>query len=193
VHSRPEHESAQGFGFGSGRRFAARTEGRNRHDERRMFGRMIQRFLPLMALLFVCFAGERSAHAGKGFLLITTGDEIRKVADLKPEFKEMADQELGPGIEVGYKYQHFGLFFLEVWAWDGKYVLFRDDEYWDPPEAEVAEMAGVSSVNDLGKPWQYTFKPGLLIIVVLIGGFVAFKMLTKDKDEGGGEGEAAET
>ena len=150
---------------------------------------MISRVLPLLALLLVCFAGERSAHAGKGFLLITSGDEIRKVADLKPEFKELADQEMGAGIQIGYMYQHFGLFFLEVWTWDGKYVLFRDDEYWDPPEAELAQMAGVSSVEDLGKPWQYTFKPGLLAIVVLIGGFVAFKMLTKGDDEGEGEGD----
>lgn len=123
-------------------------------------------------------------------MLITSGDEVKKVADLKAEFKEMADAELGPGIEVGYMYQHFGLFFLEVWTWDGKYVLFRGDEFWDPPEAEIAEMAGVSSVDELGKPWQYTFKPGLLIILLLVVGGIAFKMLSK----GGGddEGEAAE-
>lgn len=160
-----------------------------------MSGRTIQRILPrvlpLLALLLVCFAAERSAHAAKGFMLITSGDEIRKVADLEPEFKEMADQELGAGVQVGYMYQHFGLFFLEVWTWDGKYVLFREDEYWDPPESELAAMAGVSSVDDLGKPWQYTFKPGLLILVVLVGGYVAFKMLTKDKD-GEGDGETAE-
>jgi hypothetical protein len=176
--------------------FCGASTMQNRHHGRRMIGRMIHRILPLVALLFVCFAAERSAHAGKGFLLITSGDEIRKVADLKPEFKEMADEELGPGVEVGYKYEHFGLFFLEVWAWDGKYVLFREDEYWDPSEAEVAEMAGVSSVDELGKPWQYTFKPGLLIIVVLAGGLVAYKMLSKDDDdagEGDGDGQPAQT
>jgi len=154
--------------------------------------RTLHRLLPLLVLLLVCFGVERQAHAAKGFMLITSGDEIQKVADLKPEFKEMADAELGPGIQVGYMYQHFGLFFLEVWTWEGKYVLFREDEYWDPPEAEIAEMAGVASIDELGKPWQYKFPPGLGILVVLIAGFVAFKLLTRGKDDEA-QGEQAET
>ncbi len=149
--------------------------------------RYLSRVLPLFALLFVCLAGTK-AHAGKGFMLITSGDEIRKVGDLTAEVQKEADAELGPGVSVGYMYQQFGLFFLEVWTWEGKYVLFRDDEYWDPPQEEIANMAGVSAVDDLGKPWQYRFPPGLIAIVLLVVGGVVFKLVTRGKDD---EGEAA--
>lgn len=138
--------------------------------------RLLTRVLPLFALVFACLAAN-TAQAGKGFMLITSGDEIRKVGTLTAEVQKEADAELGPGVEVGYMYQQFGLFFLEIWTWDGKYVLFRDDEYWDPPQEELANMAGVSSVEDLGKPWQYTLPPGLLAIVLLVVGGVVFKLV----------------
>ena len=116
-------------------------------------------------------------------MLITSGDEIRKVGDLTAEVQKEADAELGPGVSVGFMYQQFGLFFLEVWTWEGKYVLFRDDEYWDPPQEEIANMAGVSNVEDLGKPWQYTFPPGLIAIVLLVVGGVVFKLVAGGGDD----------
>jgi hypothetical protein len=147
-----------------------------------MMPRAFARVLPLVALLWVCMAAG-TAHAGKGFMLITSGDEIRKVGDLVGEFKAEADAELGPGVEVGYMYEQFGLFFLEVWTWDGKYVLFRDDEYWEPTEDELKEIAGVSALEDLGKPWQYSFPPGLLVVVALVIGGIAFKLIAGKSDD----------
>ncbi len=151
--------------------------------------RSLVRLLPVLAFLLVCLP-HAEAHARRGIMLITSGDNIKKVAELEPEFAKTVEAEIGSGVAVGYKYEQFGLFFIEVWSWDGQYVLFRGDDYWDLPEAEVATAAGVSSVSELSKPLLYTFPPGLVLIVVLVIGVLGFKLLTRGRgDEQGAEGD----
>jgi hypothetical protein len=153
--------------------------------------RLLLRWLPLLAFLLV-LVPEGRAQAGRGIVLITSGDSITKVADLAPEPAKAIEAEIGPGVAVGYKYEQFGLFFVEIWSWDGKYVLYRGDEFWDVDEATVAEAAGVASVSALGKPFTYTVPPGLIVIGVLVVAFVAFSLLTRGKGDEEEEGEGAE-
>lgn len=140
------------------------------------------RLLPLLAFVLICVP-ERQAQAGRGIMLITSGDSITHVADLDPEAAKTLDAELGPGVAVGYKYEQFGLFFVEVWSWNGEFVLFRDDEYWDVDDEVLAAAAGVSSVSELSKPLTYTVPPGLVVIALLVVGFVVFKLMDKGDDE----------
>jgi hypothetical protein len=128
----------------------------------------------VFAVLALC---STPAHAGRGFVLITSGDSISHVADLMPELAAEADKELGPGVAVGYKYEQFGLFFIEFWTWGGQYVLFRDDEYWTPGDATVAAAAGVASVEDLGKPILYRAPLGLLVLGGLVVGYVLYRLV----------------
>ena len=66
----------------------------------------------------------------KGFLLITYGDDISKVADIPPEQLEGVKQATGATNPlIGYKYNQFGIFFLNIWTWSGDYVIYEDDTY----------------------------------------------------------------
>ncbi|MCA9709670.1 MAG: hypothetical protein KDK70_27780, partial [Myxococcales bacterium] len=121
------------------------------------------RLLPLLAFVLVCLP-QSEAHARRGIMLITSGDSITHVAELEAEAAKIVEEEVGSGVAVGYKYEQFGVFFLELWTWDGQYVLYRGDDYWDLPESEVAKLAGVSSVDELSKPLLYTFPLGLIIL-----------------------------
>jgi len=100
-----------------------------------------------------------SASTADAKVLITHGDAIKHVSDLKPE----AVAEYGPDVKVGYLYQQFGIFFLEIWTWDGKFVLYEGDNYND----ELADdaLANIAATG-LSKPWNYTFPPGFLVILV---------------------------
>jgi hypothetical protein len=125
---------------------------------------------PALILLFSPSTAEAK------FLLITHGDSIDKVADLTEEGKKSVKEQIGEDLEVGYMYGQFGIFYLNIWTWNGKYVLFAGDEYFDASPEEIAALAGVASVDELNKPWTYTFPPGLLIIVAGILIFVAFAL-----------------
>lgn len=143
---------------------------------------LVKRVVPLFALLWLCLApGE--AQAGRGVLLITSGDSITDVGELNPEVKEEIEQELGPGVKVGYYYEQFGLFFVEFWSWDGKFVLYKDDNYWELPEEAMTTAAGVSSLDELKVPWTYTIPPGIIVTVVLVIAFVGWKLVAGGSDE----------
>ena len=83
--------------------------------------------LVLGAVLLAPSRGE-----AKGFMLITYGDDISKVADIPPQILENVKQSTGAtSPEIGYKYSNFGIFFLNLWTWGGDYVIFENDTYWD--------------------------------------------------------------
>ena len=144
--------------------------------------RPLTRLLPLVALLVVFFT-QAEAHAKKGLVLITSGDSITHVADLDPEVAKAIESDVGPGVAVGYKYEQFGLFFLEIWSWDGEFVLYRDDEFWTGEPQMIAEAAGVSSLDELSKPFTYTVPPGLIVIGVLVIGFIVFSLVSGDDED----------
>ncbi|MEM9463048.1 MAG: hypothetical protein AAGF11_53395, partial [Myxococcota bacterium] len=138
--------------------------------------RILLRAVPLLAFLVICLP-HAEAHAGRGLMLITSGDSIEHVADLDPEVAESIEEQLGPGVAVGYKYEQFGLFFVEIWAWGGQYVFFREDEFWERSESEIAAAAGVSMVDDLPKPFLYSFPPGLMVLSLLAVVFIGYRLM----------------
>jgi len=136
------------------------------------------------ALVIAVFFTATPAHA-KGFVLITHGDDISKVADIPVQIIEGVKQSTGsPNPAIGYKYGQFGVFFLNIWTWGGEYVVFDDDTdtYWDLGADGAAQMLGVG-VGDLKKPLTYTFPPGLVIILVLVLGIGAFAFFTRGKGD----------
>jgi len=144
--------------------------------------RLLLRILPLLAFLLVLLP-QSEAQARRGIVVVTSGDSITHVADLDPAVADEIEAEAGSGIAVGFKYEQFGLFWLEVWCWDGEYVLFRGEEYWDLPPDELMAAAGVTSFDELPKPWSYTFPPGLIAVGVLGIGFVIVALVSKGDDD----------
>ena len=123
-------------------------------------------------------------HAeAKGFVLITHGDDISKVADVPPQLAPLVKQLTGASNpEIGYKYSMFGVFFLNLWTWGGDYVIYQDETFWDLGEQGAAQMLGVD-VESLKKPFTYTMPPGLIIVLILLaGGFVFFAFTYGSED-----------
>lgn len=121
-------------------------------------------------LLFACaliLFGAGQAHARRGFKLITTGTSISELGPVKPEFRDDVKAPNGPVLDkVGFKYDFFGLFWLDLWNWDGEYCIFHGDDYSPLSKHDAAQLMGVDE-SKLGKPINYRFPYGLDILIGL--------------------------
>lgn len=86
--------------------------------------------IALVALLALPSEAE-ARKRGLPLLIINTGEEISKVADLPAELQGAPDLQ---GWSLGYKYSHFGILWADVATWDKQLVAFKDDTYSDLPE-----------------------------------------------------------
>src|SRR5437879_1028643 len=117
---------------------------------------------PLFAsLALLAFLGLPSGAEAK-IILITHGDTVKHLGDVRtdPQVKLPADK-------VGFKYSHFGIFWLDLWTWGGEYCLYAEKEYWPIPEELAAALLQPSGATP-GKPFFYRVPPGLAIVVFLV-------------------------
>src|SRR5437016_2616231 len=115
--------------------------------------RQLTRCLPLALLALFLGPGRASA---KGIILITHGDTINKVGDIRnPELRQQL-AATGKNLAVGFKYSYFGIFWLDLWTWGGEYCVFEDKNYGPITAAQAAELMGVKE-SELGKPFLYRF------------------------------------
>lgn len=124
-----------------------------------------------VVVLWAAMAPRAEARKG-GFFLITHGDAVSKLADLTPEQQSLAKEgTAGAETYVALRYQQFGIWFLELWSWDGDVVLYdeRGKQYWDLDDEGLKYITGKVKA-DFGKPLTYTFPPGLIALVVGAGG-----------------------
>ncbi|MDC0721344.1 hypothetical protein [Nannocystis bainbridge] len=133
--------------------------------------------LPALALAGVALTATE-AHA-KGLVLITTGESVLHYDDLTGEAKAFAAETTGHEVQVGYLYSHFGVFWLDLWTWDGKYCLYQGDNVWELTPDDAAGLLGVK-VDELGKPLLYHAPLGLLILLGLGVGLGLFYRFSRD-------------
>ncbi len=122
-----------------------------------------RRTIPGLVFLIVVFL---TAYADAQ---ITHGDKFSSYGDVSEEIRaEMRAQGEEVLTEIGYKYSHFGLFWLELWTWDGEWCAFNEDTntYLPLEKDDVADLLG-ESPHDLSKPFRYRF-PLLLVIVFVL-------------------------
>jgi hypothetical protein len=124
----------------------------------------MRRTSPLVAGLFA-LVGLLSAPApASAKVLITSGDHIAHLGDLKVKPEK---GPIVPGVRVGFKYNHFGIFWLNLWTWGGEYCLYKDREYVPISRAEAAAFMGVEE-KDIGPPFTYSWPPGLLVLLGIV-------------------------
>ena len=65
--------------------------------------------------------------------------------------------------------EHFGLFWLDIWSWGGKYTVYNklQDVPYLVSNAEAAALLGINE-SQLTKPLSYHLPWGLVIIVGLM-------------------------
>lgn len=139
-----------------------------------MLGRSIPATLSLVVLCFVTLTSEAQARR-RTLILITTGEKVMEIADIpadSPAKKTFADAK------IGYRCEHFGLFWLAIWTWDGEFCIYSDEEnslVVDSASA-IAEITGVP-VSKIKKPLFYSFPPLLVIGAAFLTLAVLAKML----------------
>jgi hypothetical protein len=133
------------------------------------------RLLFTLAALLFALTGE--AQAKKVPKLFTFGDDFYDLGTPKAGMLQGASSD----VKVGYHCQAFGLFWVNIFTWSGEFCLYEGSgletkKYQPITESEAAEFLGVSKV---GKPWNYSFPPGMLIIIGLVGLKVVPRLLAK--------------
>jgi hypothetical protein len=77
---------------------------------------------------------------------------------------------------LGVLCSRFGIFWLDIWRWDKKYVFYASNRFWEITEQE-AEAAAVS----VSKPITLTVPPGLIVIIAIIALVILAKVLGRRK------------
>jgi len=144
-----------------------------------MMCRLVCRVLVACALLLMLQPARAEA---KGFMLVTYGDSVFHVASVPEDQKTFIRQVFKQDAKVGYHYDYFGVFWLDVWTWGGQWCLYNGNRYWmlTPQQAAVVLK---TTPDDLRKPFLYTFPLGLTIVGVLFGGLVLVARFVKTDDD----------
>lgn len=125
--------------------------------------RFAGRLVPVLVAAWLLAAAD-SAEA-KLPLLFTHGDSIKHLGDVPQNMQADLQRMTGANSvpRIGYFHGQFGVFWLDLWTWGGKYCLYADNTYWELEPAQAALLLGVSE-NQLARPFFYRFPPGLLIL-----------------------------
>lgn len=114
-------------------------------------------FVALMAV-----AGPAEARRGGGIVIINLGDDIMPLRQTSSEPVVGEDGSEARLDKIGYHYQRFGLFWVDIWRWGGEYVLYNDDGgtlYAPLTSEELAELGGADY------PIAYHLPPGFLLLL----------------------------
>ncbi len=121
----------------------------------------------ILALTIVLALGTPAE--ARGIVIINTGDDILYLKDLQPD-----DARDTGFTKLGYHYERFGVFWLDMWRWGGEFCVYNGDSY-APLTAEDLEMLGGARL-----PFDYHVPPGLVIIGG-IGLFALFGAMRKSR------------
>lgn len=137
-----------------------------------------------LVLLVAARPAEARRGGGGGIVVINTGETIIHIRDLPPATATLIGYR-----KLGYKHALFGLFWFDLWRWDGEFVVYNDGDSSIDTEALAdlgpdigSDIPAFSSgthyapidgalLDELGgasTPWRYHFPEGLLIILALI-------------------------
>lgn len=141
--------------------------------------------LVAVAVAVAAMALPMAAQAKGIPLLFNTGDELFEAAELPAVLK--ADPELASGNwKLGFKCQHFGVFYADAWTWDCQkaVVNVEGNTYMDLP-AELDGQANFTMSDAKRGFWNHfgvaTILAGLALITLVP------RLLRGKKDEASAE------
>lgn len=129
-----------------------------------------------VCLLFSAFAvassiGSQNAYARRGVPIVVfwgSGEKMTEMGDLPAEVAQSAKDELGMPVTVGFLHEHAHVFWLDLWTWNGRHVLYSGENYWEPDPITWRQMLGSDPSSTYGKPLLYRI-PSLMAVIGVVG------------------------
>lgn len=101
-----------------------------------------------------------------------SGESISHPADFNAEGSSILHAETDfAEPAVGFKYEYFSLFFLDLWTGGGEIVVYDkdgDDRYVEVTAEELHALTG-QTPDDFGKPFLYRFPVGWFVVIGVLG------------------------
>lgn len=135
-----------------------------------------------LLLIGMAVALPTPADARRGSAVFSHGAVISHVGEPTDEQAQVVRAEIGTDASVGFVHDAFGVFWLDLWTWNGRYCLFEDDRYWELSAERAAALLG-RSPGELREPLFYTFPPGLLALLGVAAGVVPYAFYSRYRDE----------
>lgn len=111
-------------------------------------------------------------------IVINHGDTVAKLGDVAAEDRAQFPQNT----VIGYKYSHFGVFWVDLWTWGGEYCLFDGNRVGPLTPEQCAALLKID-VNSLSKPWFYRFPLGLIILGGIVAVLIPVGMVNRAKEK----------
>lgn len=131
-------------------------------------------FKKYFALFLLCCLWQSPAYA-KGVPIINTGDEVFEIGAFPKELNTLYPEL--ESLKAGYKCNHFGLFWADVWTWDCQLVAITsvdDNSYYElPAEINTALQNDPNyKMNKAKRSFWNNY--GIFILILLIVGYILF-------------------
>jgi hypothetical protein len=139
-------------------------------------------FLILASLLL----GAHEAQAKRGIVIITHGDAVSEIGPVKKNDELLALFPLLKDAKIGFHYNHFGIFWLDLWNWGGEYVIYNSAKEGEVITKEQAAMFLGVPESEIGTPLNYKAPYGLDILIGL--GLLRFVPRFARRNNFGGSG-----
>jgi hypothetical protein len=102
---------------------------------------------------------------------MTSGETISHIGDVSARDRQNVEAH-----KVGFKYEYWGIFWINLWTWNGEYCIYEGDRFSPIQRSEAARLLGKTE-NELGAPFLYHFPLGWFIFGPLIViGIIASRM-----------------
>ena len=122
---------------------------------------MIAAFPParriLVVSLFALLLHAADAEA-KGFFLLTWGESVFHVSQVAEPEQTALQERLHRGVALGYEYSYAGVFWLDLWTWDGQWCLYNGRTFWKLTPDQAAAILHTTA-DELDKPKLFWFNP----------------------------------
>jgi hypothetical protein len=145
---------------------------------------MKRHFFVCLSVLMMMLATSEHAWARRGIPIIWGyGEKFSELGELSPDTAKAVADELGFSVKIALLHSHVHVFWLDLWTWNGRYVLHSGDQYWQPDSAQWQELIGDDPESKFGKPLLYRIPliPGLLGLAGI--GFAVRKRFFKTEAE----------
>lgn len=128
--------------------------------------------IPFALTLFLLLATPTEVSARKGiFLLFGSVESITDVQEVAPAARQHLPAGTPKDYRIGFFYKRFHIFFLSLWTYEGKYVVYSGDRYIPITAQELKNLTGKSE-DELNKPFFYRIPFIIFLVILAAAGFI---------------------